>query len=232
MTIADQLLALPDWLGFLNAQTLLTWFGGWAVLGICIVLFIETGLLFPLLPGDSLLFVAGMLVAQGSIHESLALVGVTFAAAAFLGDQCSYLIGHLFGHRLFRPGSRVFKPEYLARTTEYFERFGGRTVVLARFVPIVRTYAPAVAGMSRMRYRAFIPFNAIGALLWAVGVTVLGYFLGQIGLIKNNIEAIFVVIVLVSVLPIAMSYWSRRRPRRVEVAPVTTALPTVRSDER
>lgn len=207
-------LALPDWLGFLNAETLISWFSSWAVLGICVVLFIETGLFFPFLPGDSLLFIAGMLIASGDIKEPEIVVALTFFVAAFAGDQFSYMIGRRFGTRLFKPGSRVFKPEYLVKTSAYFDKYGGKTVVLARFVPIVRTFAPAVAGAGTMRYRTFLVYNGIGALLWANGVTLLGYFLGNVAFIRNNVEAIFIVIVLVSVVPIVLEYLRHRSKAR------------------
>jgi membrane-associated protein len=169
---------LPDWL---DAEHLISSFGSYALIGIVLVVFIETGLLFPLLPGDSLLFTAGALVAQEALDFPLWLLCALLFAAAFLGDQVAYFIGHKVGPRLFRrPDSKIFKQQYIDQTYAYFDKYGGRTVILARFVPIVRTYAPVAAGVGGMRYRTFVSYNVIGALLWGVGVTVLGYLLGTI----------------------------------------------------
>ncbi|HYQ75372.1 VTT domain-containing protein, partial [Cellulomonas sp.] len=178
---------LPDWL---DAEHLISSFGSYALIGIVVVVFIETGLLFPLLPGDSLLFTAGALVAQDALDFPLWLLCVLLFAAAFLGDQVAYFIGNKVGPRLFRrPDSKIFKQQYIDQTYAYFDKYGGRTVILARFVPIVRTYAPVAAGVGGMRYRTFVSYNVVGALLWGVGVTVLGYLLGTISFVRDNIEA-------------------------------------------
>ncbi|ROR97057.1 membrane-associated protein [Salana multivorans] len=218
---AGQTIALgPDWL---DANTLIERFGDAALIGIVAVIFIETGLLFPFLPGDSLLFTAGALVAQDQLTISLPLLLVMLFAAAFLGDQLAYFIGRQFGARLFRnPNARILKPKYIEQAHDYFERYGGRTIVLARFVPIVRTYAPVAAGMSRMNYRHFVSYNVIGALVWAVGVTLLGYALGNLTFVKENIEALLVVIVAISVLPMVFEIWRARRKAARE--PAETAL--------
>ncbi len=190
----------PDWL---QADTLIKSFGAYALVGICLVIFIETGLLFPLLPGDSLLFTAGMLVAQDYLDFPLWLLCLLLFIAAFAGDQVGYLIGNKAGPRIFsRPDSRIFKQSHIDKTNEFFDRYGGRTIVLARFVPFVRTYAPVAAGVGKMPYRHFVSFNVIGALLWGVGITILGYFLGQISFVHDNIESILVLIVFLSVLPV------------------------------
>ena len=190
----------PDWL---QADTLISSFGAYALIGICLVIFIETGLLFPFLPGDSLLFTAGMLVAQETLNFPLWLLCVLLFISAFAGDQVGYLIGNKVGPKIFnRPDSRFFKKSYIDKTNDYFDRYGGRTIILARFVPFVRTYAPVAAGVGKMSYRHFVSFNVIGALLWGVGITVLGYFLGQIAFVHDNIEAILVLIVFISVLPV------------------------------
>lgn len=190
----------PDWL---QADNLIKSFGSYALVGICLVIFIETGLLFPILPGDSLLFTAGMLVAQEYLDFPLWLLCVLLFLAAFLGDQVGYLIGNKAGPKIFRrPDSRIFKQSHIDKTDEFFEKYGGRTIILARFVPFVRTYAPVAAGVGKMSYRHFVTFNVIGALLWGVGITILGYFLGQITFVHDNIEAILVLIVFISVLPV------------------------------
>ncbi|WP_298459070.1 DedA family protein [uncultured Cellulomonas sp.] len=202
----------PD---FLDAEHLISQFGAYALGGIVLVVFIETGLLFPFLPGDSLLFTAGMLVAQDEITVPLWVLCLALFAAAFVGDQLAYFIGHKVGPRLFnRPDSRIFKQEYIDQTYAYFDKYGGRTIIVARFVPFVRTYAPVVAGVARMRYRTFVSFNVVGALLWGVGVTVLGYFLGQIEFVRTNIEIILILIVGLSLVPVAIELLRARSRRR------------------
>lgn len=202
----------PDWLGFLSADTLLGWFpSSMLVVVICIVIFIETGLLFPFLPGDSLLFVGGLLVATGRISEPLWLLCLTVSACAFAGDQLAFFIGLKGGRRLFaKPDARLLKPKYIEKTDEFFAKYGGRTIVVARFVPIVRTFAAVVAGASALKYRVFVGFDVIGAVLWGSGVTVLGYFLGKIPFVHHNIELILVAMVLLSVIPVAIEYFRRR----------------------
>ena len=203
----------PDWLDpdyLINSFT--ETFGVWAIRAIAAVIFVETGLLFPFLPGDSLLFTAGALVAQDQLDFPLWLLCLVMFLAAFLGDQTAYLIGRKAGPRVFqRPDSRIFKQKYVDQTYAYFDKYGGRTIVVARFVPFVRTYAPVAAGVGRMHYRHFVSYNVIGAFLWGVGVTVLGYALGTIPFVKANIEYLLVVLVLLSLVPIAIEAWRHRR---------------------
>lgn len=207
--VGPQPALLPDWL---DAENLISSFGSYALIGIIIVVFIETGLLFPFLPGDSLLFTAGMLVAQQELDFPLWLLCTLLFLAAFLGDQTAYLIGRTAGPRLFRrPDSKVFKQQYIDQTYRYFDKYGGRTIIVARFVPIVRTYAPVAAGVGKMSYKHFVSFNVIGALLWGVGVTLLGYMLGNVTFVKDNIEILLVLIVLVSVIPIGIEVLRARR---------------------
>jgi len=204
----------PD---FLDADHLISSFGSYALIGIVVVVFIETGLLFPILPGDSLLFTAGALVAQDVLDFPVWLLCLLIFLAAFLGDQTAFLIGRKLGPKVFsKPDSRIFKQAYIDQTYAYFDKYGGRTIIVARFVPIVRTYAPVAAGVGNMRYRHFVSFNVIGALLWGVGVTLLGYALGNITFVKNNIEALLVVVVLVSVLPMVIEVWRQKRRSRDE----------------
>jgi membrane-associated protein len=213
--LAAPLLAVPA-LGpsWLDAQNLIESFGSYALIGIAVVVFVETGLLFPLLPGDSLLFTAGLLVAQDQIGTPLWLLCLMLFAAAFLGDQTGYLIGHSLGPKIFnKPDSRFFKQSYIDQTYAYFDRYGGRTIIVARFVPFVRTYAPVAAGVGKMSYKTFVSYNVIGALLWGVGVTVLGYFLGNITFIKENIELILVLIVALSLIPVAFEVLRAHRKR-------------------
>jgi membrane-associated protein len=181
-----------------------------------LIIFAETGLLIGFfLPGDALLFVAGFLTTKpkGLPHlPSIGLVVPVLLVAAFTGNQVGYLIGRKFGPAVFdRPESRLFSQKNVAKTQDFFERYGTKALVMARFVPIVRTFVPVLAGVGKMKQRTFVIANAIGALVWAGGVTVLGYFLGQVEAIKNNIELATVAIVAVSVLPMALEYWRHRR---------------------
>jgi membrane-associated protein len=169
------------------------------------IVFAESGLLVGFfLPGDSLLFVAGFLASEagGQVLPPLPVVAGVTAIAAIAGDQFGYWIGSRIGPTLFdRPKSRLFNPQHVVRAHRFFERYGAKTIVLARFVPIVRTFAPIVAGIGTMRYRVFVIYNILGGLLWGVGVTTLGYYLGEIDAIKNNIEIAIFAIVLISLLP-------------------------------
>lgn len=189
----------PEWL---DPEWLISTFG---LLGILAIVFAESGLFFGFfLPGDSLLFTAGLLTADGKyITYPLWLVCLLITIAAIAGDQVGYLFGRKVGPALFRrPNSRFFKQEHVIKAHDFFEKYGARSIVLARFVPIVRTFTPIVAGVSKMNYRTFVIYNVIGGILWGTGVTVLGYFLGQIPFVKANIEMILIGIVVVSVLPI------------------------------
>ncbi|MGP5725225.1 VTT domain-containing protein [Arthrobacter rhombi] len=203
---------LPD---FLNPDVFLRdpRLAPWIVLLVCGIVFAETGLLVGFfLPGDSMLFTAGLLVATGAIDVNLWVFAGCVFLAAFAGDQTGYLIGHKAGPAVFnKPDSRFFRKEYVDKAHEFFERFGGRAVILARFVPIVRTFLPVIAGVAKMHYRTFIAFNLVGALLWGVGVTLLGHWLGQYAWVGNNIDIIFVAIVLLSVVPIAVELIKARR---------------------
>ena len=181
-----------------------------------VIIFAETGLLIGFfLPGDSLLFVAGFLSSKpkGLPHlPFIGLVAPVLVVAAFVGNQVGYMIGRTLGPTLFhRPDSRLFSQRNVAKTQLFFDRHGTKALVLARFVPIVRTFVPVLAGVGKMRHRTFVAANAIGALVWAGGVTVLGYFLGQVDAIKNNIELAAVAIVAVSLLPVAVEFIRHRR---------------------
>ena len=195
--------------------------GGLIVLAI--IVFAESGLLVGFfLPGDSLLFFAGFLSSKGLL-PSLPWVALTCALAAIIGDQVGYMIGAKFGPTVFdRPKSRFFNPEYVVKAEAFFAKHGSKTIVLARFVPIVRTFVPTVAGASNMHYRTFITYNVLGGVLWGAGITTLGYFLGSIEVVKNNIEIAAIVIVGVSVLPIAIELWRHRKAAKAAVAAVTS----------
>ena len=209
----------PKWL---DPDFLIETFG---MLGILAIVFVESGLLIGfLLPGDSLLFTAGLLSAAGTLPDIWLLLA-TIPLAAIAGDQVGYAIGRKAGPAIFRrPDSRFFRAEYVDRSHAFFERYGARTIVIARFVPIVRTLAPVMAGVSRMNYRVFVTYNVIGGIGWGVGVTALGYFLGQVAFVKANIELIILGIVALSVLPIAIEMtraWreAKTRPEASETFP-------------
>ncbi|MFF0372229.1 DedA family protein [Micromonospora sp. NPDC005087] len=207
----------------LNPEWLISTFG---LIGILAIVFAESGLLIGFfLPGDSLLFTAGLLVADGHyLHQPLWLLCLLVAVAAIIGDQVGYLFGKRVGPNLFRrPNSRLFKQDNVHRANDFFARYGARSVVLARFVPIVRTFTPIIAGVSRMHYRTFLIYNVIGGTLWGVGVTVLGYFLGQVAFVKANIEVILIGIVVVSVLPIGIQLLRSRRAAGTPAADAAAA---------
>ena len=196
---------------FLDPQNLLVTFG---TIGLFLIVFAESGLFFGFfLPGDSLLFTAGLFAAEGTLNLPLILVGCFVAAVA--GDQVGYVFGLRVGPALFRrPDSRLFKQEYVARAQAFFEKHGPKTIILARFVPIVRTFAPILAGVGSMRYRTFVGYNLIGGFLWAVGVTLFGYFLGQlIPDIDTYLLPIIASIIAISFLPFALEWLKRRRSR-------------------
>ena len=187
--------------------------GGLVVLAV--IVFAESGLLIGFfLPGDSLLFFAGFLSSSAGDHRlpALPFVAAVAAVAAVAGDQVGYMLGRKLGPTLLqRPRSRLFNPVNVAKAEAFFAKHGAKTIVLARFVPIVRTFVPTVAGVSRMNYRTFVSYNVIGGVLWGAGVTTLGFFLGEIDAVKNNIEIAAVVIVAVSLAPIAIEFLRHRR---------------------
>ncbi len=191
--------------------------GGLAVLAL--IVFAETGLLVGFfLPGDSLLFVAGFLASAAGKHTLPPLpitASVVFMSAA-LGDQVGYLIGRRIGPTLFnRERSRLFNPANVVRAEDFFARRGPRALVLARFVPIVRTFVPVVAGVGSMHYRTFVTYNLIGAALWGVGVTTLGYYLGEVQIVKDNLEYAAIVIVAISLVPVALEIHRSRQAAQV-----------------
>ena len=198
----------PEWLDAANLITkIVEWFGPWAIVGVMLVIFAETGLLIGFfLPGDSLLFTLGMFVGTGAVGVHIWVAAPLVWLAAVIGNQTGYFIGRKAGPAIFnKPDSRLFKREYVERTSAFFERHGGKAVTLAQFVPIVRTFTPVIAGVGKMHYRHFITFNILGATFWAFGITWLGYFLGTITWIQDNIDAMILVIVFISVAPMLIS---------------------------
>jgi membrane-associated protein len=193
-----------------HLQVLIQNYGVWIYLILFLIIFCETGLVItPFLPGDSLLFVSGALAATGSMDvHTLFLVLV---AASFLGDNTNYWIGRFFGPRVFsREGSLLLNPKHLERTQGFYDRHGGKTVVIARFVPIVRTFAPFVAGIGRMLYPRFVAFAIIGALLWIGSLVYAGYFFGNIPWVKNNLSLVIIGIVILSILPGIIEFLRRK----------------------
>ncbi len=209
--------------GFLDPVNLLNSFGTWALAGLLIVIFIESGVLFPILPGDSLLFVAGLIAASKSADIApfapLWVICLTVPISAIAGGQIGYWIGRYVGTSMFGPDKKILKQHYLDEAHAFFEKHGPITIFLARFVPIVRTLAPLVAGAAQMKYRVFVVYNVVGAVVWGAGLVLLGYWLGQFSIIADNVDIIFVGIVLVSVLPIVFEYAKRVRAGRRESAP-------------
>ena len=183
------------------------------------IVFCETGLVAtPFLPGDSLLFAAGALAARGSLSVGWLLLLLSVAAVA--GDTVNYWIGHWIGPPAFSGKMRFLKKEHLDRTHRFFERYGGKTIVLARFVPIVRTFAPFVAGVGAMSYGRFIVYNVVGGITWVATLTGLGYLLGSRDLVKQHFSLVGVAIVVLSVMPMVIEYFRARREPRPDVAPV------------
>jgi membrane-associated protein len=205
----DVLLHLDKYLGGVIRD-----YGAWTYLILFLIIFCETGLVVtPILPGDSLLFAIGVFCGLGDldIYRTLALLSV----AAILGDTVNYAVGNYVGPKVFhRENSRIFKKEYLRKTHAFYEKYGGKTIIIARFVPIVRTFAPFVAGVGSMTYGKFLSYNVIGGLVWVTSITLAGYFFGGIPAVKNNFAAVILAIIVVSVLPGAIEYARHRRASR------------------
>jgi membrane-associated protein len=201
----------------LNPEDLLA-SGGILLLGA--IVFAESGLLIGFfLPGDSLLFIAGFFSSSAAagvsdVRLSLPLVILVSTGMAIIGDQVGYIIGNRAGPALFnRPKSRLFDPAHVVKAQSFFDKYGARTIILARFIPIVRTFAPVVAGVGNMHYRTFVRYNIIGGILWGTGLPLLGYFLGQFEIVKNNIEIAVLVVVGISVLPVVIEFINHRRQK-------------------
>ncbi len=198
---------LPTWL---DPNTIVTNFG---LLGIALILFAECGLLVGFfLPGDTLLFAAGVLVKKGTFDQPLWLVIAIEMGAAIAGNMVGYEIGRRGGPAVFnKPDSRLFKPEYVERTQAFFDRYGPLAIVLGRFVPVVRTFITVMAGAGRMDFRTYAIYTVIGGVLWTVSVTMLGYFLGNVAFIADNIELLLLGGVLISVVPVGLGLFRHTR---------------------
>jgi membrane-associated protein len=213
-TIFYSLLALDQTLAAIAGQ-----YGPWLYALVFVVIFAETGLVvFPLLPGDSLLFIAGTVVATAGLNVHV-LVGLLIVAAV-LGDSVNYSIGRYIGPKVFeKPDSRWFKQEYLQRTQAFYDRYGGVTIIIGRFVPIIRTFAPFLAGVAGMSYRKFLSYNVIGGVLWISSLVYAGYLFGNIPWVKNNLSLIVIAIVVVSLIPAVSTFVQERRAGRAKQPP-------------
>jgi membrane-associated protein len=186
--------------------------GAWLYALLFAIVFAETGLVVtPFLPGDSLLFAVGALSATEGSPIDPWLVSILLIVAAILGDAVNYAIGARVGPKVFTQGSRFFKQEHLERTQRFYEKHGGKTIILARFVPIVRTFAPFVAGIGRMTYARFAMFNVVGAVVWVVLFVALGHAFGNLPVVKRNFQYVILAIIVLSVLPIVFEWWRARR---------------------
>lgn len=198
----------PNWM---DPQYLLDTYGSaffWLSLAI---VFVECGLFFPILPGDSLLFAVGLFIASGQLDVNLVLALVALFVAAFAGNVVGYELGRGLGAPLRHRDGRIIKRQYFEKTEEFFDRYGAKALVLGRFVPIVRTYITVVAGIGRMERRHFYTWSAVGAALWVGVVTLAGFFLGNVAFVKDNLEVVILAIVAVSVLPVVVEYLRHRR---------------------
>src|SRR5262249_19085486 len=208
-TLIYSVLALDQTVAEIAAQH-----GHWLYLLLFLVIFAETGLvIFPFLPGDSILFIAGTVVATADLNVHLLVI--VLIVAAILGDTINYSVGHYIGPRVYdKPDSRWFKQEHLRRTQAFYDRYGGVTIIIRRFVPIIRTFAPFLAGVAGMTYTRFLSYNVVGAVAWIVSLVYAGYLFGNIPWVKNNLTLIVFLIVVVSLLPAIMTFMKERRAAR------------------
>lgn len=212
-TIIDLFLHLDKHLAVVIQQ-----YGLWTYLLLFLVIFLETGLVItPFLPGDSLLFAAGTFAGMGVLN--IWVLFISLSIAAIIGDTVNYWIGHYIGPRAFSGNIRFLKKEYLDRTHDFYERHGGKTIILARFIPIIRTFAPFVAGIGAMSYGRFITYNVVGGVLWVGIFTFLGYYFGSLEFVRNNFSIVVIAIIIISVLPIIIEFLMNRLRAAREVEP-------------
>jgi membrane-associated protein len=200
----DTLYYIIDFVLHLNHHLaeIINYFGNWAYAVLFLVVFAETGLVItPFLPGDSLLFAAGALSALEGVSLNVHILVLVLFVAAVIGDTCNYWIGHYFGEKLFSEDAKILKQSYLDKTHSFYEKYGGKTIIIARFVPIIRTFAPFVAGAGSMTYSKFMFYNVVGAAIWVISITYLGYYFGNIPIIKDNFAIVVIVIIILSILP-------------------------------
>lgn len=217
MEILDFILRFDE-----HLKNIIDLFGPATYVLLFIIIFAETGLVIaPFLPGDSLLFVAGTL--SGGGYLNIWIVYLSLFIAAILGDTVNYWIGHRLGAKVFsKENSRIFNKAYLEKTREFYKKHGGKTIILARFMPIIRTFAPFVAGVGKMHYATFLFFNAVGAFIWVTSLTFLGFFFGGLPIIKENFEYAVIGIVLVSLIPVFVEYINHRFAKKKERAESTS----------
>ncbi len=200
---------------FSNPEDLLLTMGPWVLLGVALIVFVESGVLFPILPGDSLIFAAGLLHVQLGLN--LWLLVAVILGSAFLGAQVGYWLGRRFGPGLFKPDARILKVEYLHQAEAFFARYGGRSLIIGRFVPFVRTFVPLAAGAAKFSFSRFVLFNTVGALIWGAGVTFAGAALGDVPFVHDHLEIIILLIIFVSVLPMVFEVLLQRRKAKRQV---------------
>jgi membrane-associated protein len=210
-TLLYSLFALDDTLARLASE-----YGPWLYVLLFVIIFCETGLVvFPVLPGDSILFIAGTVVAVAGLDVHVLVV--VLSAAAILGDSVNYAVGHYIGPKVYeRPDSRWIRHDHLRRTQAFYERYGGITIIIGRFVPIIRTFAPFLAGVAGMPYRRFLSYNVVGGIAWIALLVYAGYLFGNIPWVKHNLSWIVLVFVLVSLTPATITYLKERRERRAQ----------------
>lgn len=213
---------------FKDPESLLVAMGPWVLWGTMLIVLIESGVLFPVLPGESLLFTAGLLHDRLGLHLPTLIIMVV--VAAFIGAQIGYFLGAKWGRRFFKPDARILKTEHLEKAERYFRDYGGRSLVIGRFIPFVRTFIPLAAGIARYPYSKFLLFNTLGALLWGAGFIVVGSLLGNVPFVHDNLTLILGVIILVSVLPVILEIVGKKRNGGDQAKDVTENVTSAQED--
>lgn len=213
---------------FKDPESLLVAMGPWVLWGTMLIVLIESGVLFPVLPGESLLFTAGLLHDRLGLHLPTLIIMVV--VAAFIGAQIGYFLGAKWGRKLFKPDARVLKTEHLEKAEYYFRDYGGRSLVIGRFIPFVRTFIPLAAGIARYPYSKFLLFNTLGALLWGAGFIIVGSLLGNVPFVHDNLTLILGVIILVSVLPVILEIVGKKRNGGDQAKDATENLASAQED--
>ena len=213
---------------FKDPESLLVAMGPWVLWGTMLIVLIESGVLFPVLPGESLLFTAGLLHDRLGLHLPTLIIMVV--VAAFIGAQIGYFLGAKWGRKLFKPDARVLKTEHLEKAEHYFRDYGGRSLVIGRFIPFVRSFIPLAAGIARYPYSKFLLFNTLGALLWGAGFIIVGSLLGNVPFVHDNLTLILGVIILVSVLPVILEIIGQKRNGGAQAKDATENLASAQED--
>ncbi len=213
---------------FKDPESLLVAMGPWVLWGTMLIVLIESGVLFPVLPGESLLFTAGLLHDRLGLHLPTLIIMVV--VAAFIGAQIGYFLGAKWGRRFFKPDARILKTEHLEKAERYFRDYGGRSLVIGRFIPFVRTFIPLAAGIARYPYSKFLVFNTLGALLWGAGFIIVGSLLGNVPFVHDNLTLILGVIILVSVLPVILEIIGQKRNGGAQAKDATENLASAQED--